>query len=45
MDALEVPEQTSRVPVENLGITLDFLELFGEHHLDGGLSSAGFPAT
>jgi hypothetical protein len=45
MDALEVPEQTSREPVENLGITLDFSELFGEHHLDGGLCGVGFLAT
>jgi hypothetical protein len=45
MDALEVLEQTSRQPVENLGITLDFLELFGEHHFDGGLGGVGFLAT
>jgi hypothetical protein len=45
MDALEALEQTSGTPVENLGITLDFLELFGEHHFDGGLGGAGFLAT
>ena len=45
MDALEVLEQTSRQPVENLGITLDFLKLFGQHHLDGGLGGVGFLAT
>lgn len=45
MDALEVLEQTSRQPVENLGITPDFLELFGEHHLNGGLGGVGFLAT
>ena len=45
MDALEVPEQTSRVPVENLGITPDFLKLFGEHHLDSSLSRVGFLAA
>jgi hypothetical protein len=27
MDALEVPEQTSRKPVENLGITPNCLEI------------------
>ena len=37
MDAPEVLDQTSACPVENLGITSNFFELFCEHHFDGGL--------
>jgi hypothetical protein len=44
MDALEVLEQTSACPVENLGITQIIFELFGEHYFDCGLARGRFLA-